>query len=49
MKAYITIAALLFGAMACRAAWRLERRHSPDDFIALVLWTAMMTWGVILL
>ena len=56
MTTYLAISTIIFAALACRSALRLGRRpcqcHSQadvDDLVALVLWTAMMTWGVILL
>ena len=49
MTAYFTVSASIFAVLAIRSAWKLGRCRHPDDLVALVLWTAMMTWGVILL
>lgn len=49
MTAYFTISAAIFAMLAVRSAWKLGRFRRPDDLVALVLWTAMMTWGVFLL
>ena len=49
MTSYLLISTAIFAALAVMSAWKLERRRNPDDLVDLVLWTAMMTWGVILL
>ena len=49
MTSHLLISTGIFAALAVRSAWKLDRRRNPDDLVALVLWTAMMVWGVILI
>lgn len=49
MSAYIAITAGAAMAMSALLAFRLLRRPTVDDLVALVFWVAMMVWGLILL